>query len=552
MKKSVLFTSLLVLSSLALAACGGGSDDKGASNGGSDNQVYTMVESQEMPSADPSLATDEVSFTTLNNIYEGIYRLDKDNKPAPAGAAEKATVSEDGLVYKVKLREESKWSDGKPVTAADYVYGWQRTVDPATASEYAYMFEPVKNAEKISKGELPKEELGIKAINDHELEITLEKATPYFDYLLAFPSFFPQRQDIVEKYGKNYASNSESAVYNGPFVLDGFDGPGTDTKWSFKKNDQYWDKDTVKLDSVDVNVVKESPTALNLFQDGQTDDVVLSGELAQQMANDPAFVSQKEASTQYMELNQRDEKSPFRNANLRKAISYSIDRKALVESILGDGSIEPNGLVPADMAKDPSGGKDFAKEAGSQIEYDTKKAKEYWEKAKKELGISTLTMDILSSDADSSKKTVEFVQGSIQDALDGVKVTVSPVPFSVRLDRSNKGDFDAVIGGWSADYADPSSFLDLFASDNSYNRGRYNNPEFDKFVKAASSADATDPEKRWEDMVKAEKLLIGEETALAPLYQKATAHLRSKEVKGVVAHGAGAQYDYKWTYVTEE
>ena len=103
-----------------------------------------MVESQEMPSADPSLATDEVSFTTLNNVYEGIYRLDKDNKPAPAGAAEKATVSEDGLVYKVKLREESKWSDGKPVTAADYVYGWQRTVDPATASEYAYMFEPVK------------------------------------------------------------------------------------------------------------------------------------------------------------------------------------------------------------------------------------------------------------------------------------------------------------------------------------------------------------------------------------------------------------------------
>ncbi len=132
------------------------------------------------------------------------------------------------------------------------------------------------------------------------------------------------------------------------------------------------------------------------------------------MANDPAFVSQKEASTQYMELNQRDEKSPFRNANLRKAISYSIDRKALVESILGDGSIEPNGLVPADMAKDPSGGKDFAKEAGSQIEYDTKKAKEYWEKAKKELGISTLTMDILSSDADSSKKTVEFVQGQFK------------------------------------------------------------------------------------------------------------------------------------------
>ncbi|WP_338366672.1 peptide ABC transporter substrate-binding protein, partial [Enterococcus faecium] len=189
--------------------------------------------------ADPSLATDEVSFTTLNNVYEGIYRLDKDNKPAPAGAAEKATVSEDGLVYKVKLREESKWSDGKPVTAADYVYGWQRTVDPATASEYAYMFEPVKNAEKISKGELPKEELGIKAINDHELEITLETATPYFDDLLASPSFLPQRQDIVERFGKDYTKSSDKAVYNGPFTLTEFDGPGTDTKWSLTKNEEY-------------------------------------------------------------------------------------------------------------------------------------------------------------------------------------------------------------------------------------------------------------------------------------------------------------------------
>ncbi|HAP3778681.1 TPA: peptide ABC transporter substrate-binding protein [Enterococcus faecalis] len=554
LKKSLTFGVITLFSVTTLAACGGGgtSDSSSASGGGkaSGEQVLRVTEQQEMPTADLSLATDRISFIALNNVYEGIYRLDKDNKVQPAGAAEKAEVSEDGLTYKIKLNKDAKWSDGKPVTANDYVYGWQRTVDPATASEYAYLYASVKNGDAIAKGEKDKSELGIKAVSDTELEITLEKATPYFDYLLAFPSFFPQRQDIVEKYGKNYASNSESAVYNGPFVLDGFDGPGTDTKWSFKKNDQYWDKDTVKLDSVDVNVVKESPTALNLFQDGQTDDVVLSGELAQQMANDPAFVSQKEASTQYMELNQRDEKSPFRNANLRKAISYSIDRKALVESILGDGSIEPNGLVPADMAKDPSGGKDFAKEAGSQIEYDTKKAKEYWEKAKKELGISTLTMDILSSDTDSSKKTVEFVQGSIQDALDGVKVTVSPVPFSVRLDRSNKGDFDAVIGGWSADYADPSSFLDLFASDNSYNRGRYNNAEFDKLVKAASSADATNPEKRWDDMLNAEKTIMGD-MGVVPLFQKSEAHLRAEKVKDVAVHPAGATYDYKWAYISE-
>ena len=435
------------------------------------------------------------------------------------------------------------------MTANDYVYGWQRTVDPATASEYAYLYASVKNGDAIAKGEKDKSELGIKAVSDTELEITLEKATPYFDYLLAFPSFFPQRQDIVEKYGKNYASNSESAVYNGPFVLDGFDGPGTDTKWSFKKNDQYWDKDTVKLDSVDVNVVKESPTALNLFQDGQTDDVVLSGELAQQMANDPAFVSQKEASTQYMELNQRDEKSPFRNANLRKAIFYSIDRKALVESILGDGSIEPNGLVPADMAKDPSGGKDFAKEAGSQIEYDTKKAKEYWEKAKKELGIDSLEFDLLASDDDASKKVIEYVQNSIQENLEGVKVKPTPVPFSVRIDRSGTGDFDAVLGGWAADYADPSSFTDLFVTGNSYNRGQWSNKEYDDVVKASSTRDASDEKARWDDLQKANKIITADDMGVVPVYQKAEGHLVNKKVKGIVHHAAGASWDYKWTSI---
>lgn len=120
-------------------------------------------------------------------------------------------------------------------------------------------------------------------------------------------------------------------------------------------------------------------------------------------------------------------------------------------------------------------------------------------KAKKELNIDSLEFDILSSDTDSSKKVTEYIQGAIQDALDGVKVTLSPVPFSVRLDRSNKGDFDVVMGGWGADYVDPSSFLDLFITDNSYNRGRYSNTEYDEYLKSAATTNANDPEKRWDD-----------------------------------------------------
>ncbi|MHC5227199.1 peptide ABC transporter substrate-binding protein [Enterococcus sp. LJL99] len=547
---------LIALFSVSLAACGNGgsTDDSGggktANDKASGEQIFNVNVQQEMPSADLSVATDTISFSALNNVYEGLYRLDKDNKPIAAGAAEVVKPSDDGLTYTIKLNEDAKWSDGEPVKAEDYVYGWQRTVDPATASEYAYMFAAVKNGADIAEGKKDKSELGIKAVNDNELEITLEKPTPYFDYLLAFPSYFPQRKDIVEKYGKDYAANSDNAVYNGPFVLADFDGPGTDTNWTYKKNKDYWDADTVQLDQINVNVVKEAPTSYNLFQDGQADDVILTGELAQQAANDPQLAIQKEATTYYIELNQIDEKSPFRNADLRKAISYSIDRDALANQILGDGSVAPQGLVPAEMSTSPDGKEDFSAAAEDKLSYDQEKAKEHWEKAKKDLNITSLDMDILSSDTDSSKKVVEYIQGAIQDTLDGVKVTVSPVPFSVRLDRSNKGDFSTVIGGWGADYADPSSFLDLFKTGVSYNRGRYSNPEYDKLIDSASTTNANDPEKRWDDMVNAEKLIMGE-MGVIPIYQKAEAHLRADKVKGVVAHPAGAQYDYKWTYISE-
>ncbi|MCZ1527262.1 peptide ABC transporter substrate-binding protein, partial [Enterococcus faecium] len=342
MKKKFTF-GLVAVCGLVLAGCYGGSSatsSSSAKSGSADGGgVFNLVVPQEMPTADLSVATDTISFTALNNVYEGIYRLDEDSKPQPAGASELAEVSEDGLTYKIKLREDAKWSNGDPVTAADYVYGWQRTVDPATASEYAYLYAPVENAEDITAGKKDKSELGIKAVGDYELEIKLTKQTPYFQYLLAFPSFFPQKQSVVEENGDAYASASDKAVYNGPFTLEDFDGPGTDTEWTYKKNDHYWDKDTVKLSEIKVSVVKESSTALNLFKDGQADDVILSGELAQQNANDPAYTSVKEARTSYIEFNQREKNSPFNNVNLRKAISYSIDREALVKQVLGDGSV---------------------------------------------------------------------------------------------------------------------------------------------------------------------------------------------------------------------
>lgn len=551
MKKRFLFGTLLSCTVL-LAACGGGdktTESTGTEgNASNSEQVFNVAVPQEMPSADLSIARDTISFTALNNVYEGLYRLDADNKPIPAGAAEMAKISEDGLTYTFHLREDAVWSNGEPVTADDYVTGWQRTVDPKTASEYAYLYAPVANAEKITAGEADVSELGIEAVSDYELKVTLDVATPYFDYLLAFPSFFPQNKAIVEEKGDNYAQTSDDAIYNGPFVLTGFDGPGVDTEWGYEKNEDYWDAENVKLEQINVTVVKESATGLNLFQDGALDDVTLSGELAQQNASNPDYVVDKESRTSYLALNQEASDSPFRNINLRKAISYAIDRESMVKQVLGDGSVASTTIIPEGMSFDPDNDKDFVEEAAADLSYDPEKAKEYWEKAKSELGIDKLEVEFLADDTDSVRAVSQYVQGALQETLDGFTVKLSVVPISVRLDRQQQEDYDIVMGGWGADYADPSTFLDLFTTEKSTGRGKWSNAEYDALMEEAATTNATNPSARWKNMLDAEKILM-DDMGVVPVYQRASGHLRAEKIQDVVVHGAGASYDYKWASV---
>jgi len=513
----------------------------------SKNQTFSVNVVQEMPTADSALSSDGISSVALNNVYEGIYRLNKNQELEPAGAKEKAEISEDGLVYHIKLREESKWSDGKPVTAHDYVYAWQRVVDPENKSEYAYLHEPIKNAKAITAGEKDKIELGVTAVSDYELKIELEEPTPYFESLLAFTTYLPQREDIVTKYGKNYASTSEKAVYNGPFVLSEFDGPGTDTQWSYVKNKHYWDKNTVKLEKIDVNVVKSPATSLSLYEDGQVEDIQISGELAQQMANHPDYFTDKEAGVLYIELNQIQKDSPFKNKNMRKALSYAMDRETLVNQILTNGSSVATGLVPSGVAKSPTDKKDFTESTKTKVSFDSKKAKSYWEKAKKELGKEKIEVDLLLTDDDNTKKVGEFIKGQLEEQLEGLSVSITPVPFQVRLDRSSKGDFSMVYSGWVADYTDPSSFVNLFVTGNSYNLGKYSNKKYDEKIQLASKTDVTDPQKRWQDMVDAEDIIM-EDAGLIPMIEIGRAHLRTEKIKNVVVHPTGSRYDYKWAY----
>ena len=530
--------SVAALCALTLGACGSKSSDSAS------KQVLNWNESAELPTMDLSKATDVVSFDTLNNTMEGLYRLGKDSKIEP-GLATKTKVSSDGLTYTFTLRKDAKWSNGDKVTAKDFVYSWRRTLDPKTNSQYAYLFEGIKNATDVMNGKKSTKEVGVKADGDYKLVVTLDKQIPYFKLLMGFPTFFPQNQNAVEKYGSKYGTASKYMCYDGPFNLTKW--TGTNLSWSLKKSDNYWDKKNVKLDSINFKVNKSNSTAYNLYQSGKLDATSLSAEQAKQLKGQSGYTVRQAASTFYFQYNQT--KPEFQNKKIRQAISMVIDRKEFVNKVLGNGSIPSKGLVSTGLAT--RNGKDFADASyvkdGATVNF--AKAKKLWAEGLKEIGKDSLTFGLLSDDTDAAKKTTEFIQSAIESNLKGAKVECANVPFKTRLNRTNQGQFDVVISAWGADFADPISFLDMFTSNNSYNAGKWKNAQYDKLIEASKSTDAGNAGKRWNDLVSAEKILI-QEQGISPLYQQATAWMVKPKVKGVIYNSAGANYNFKNAYVS--
>ena len=530
--------SVAALCALTLGACGSKSSDSAS------KQVLNWNESAELPTMDLSKATDVVSFDTLNNTMEGLYRLGKDSKIEP-GLATKTKVSSDGLTYTFTLRKDAKWSNGDKVTAKDFVYSWRRTLDPKTNSQYAYLFEGIKNATDVMNGKKSTKEVGVKADGDYKLVVTLDKQIPYFKLLMGFPTFFPQNQNAVEKYGSKYGTASKYMCYDGPFNLTKW--TGTNLSWSLKKSDNYWDKKNVKLDSINFKVNKSNSTAYNLYQSGKLDATSLSAEQAKQLKGQSGYTVRQAASTFYFQYNQT--KPEFQNKKIRQAISMVIDRKEFVNKVLGNGSIPSKGLVSTGLAT--RNGKDFADASyvkdGATVNF--AKAKKLWAEGLKEIGKDSLTFGLLSDDTDGAKKTTEFIQSAIESNLKGAKVECANVPFKTRLNRTNQGQFDVVISAWGADFADPISFLDMFTSNNSYNAGKWKNAQYDKLIEASKSTDAGNADKRWNDLVSAEKILI-QEQGISPLYQQATAWMVKPKVKGVIYNSAGANYNFKNAYIS--
>lgn len=258
-------------------------------------QVFRKVIPQDMSTLDTALITDAVSGDISNQVFEGLFTLDENDKAKLALAKELPKKSNGGKTLTFKLRNDAKWSNGDPVTANDFVYAWRKLVDPKTGSEYAYIMSDIENADSINAGKLPVEKLGIKALSKYELEIKLKRPIPYINELLALSNFYPQNEKVAKKFGEKYGLKPQNAVYNGPFKVDTW---RAEDKILLSKNNFYWDKKNVKLDKVNYKILKDKQAGASLFETGSVDDTFTAKGVAK-LSNGDDYASSVNSPLKY-------------------------------------------------------------------------------------------------------------------------------------------------------------------------------------------------------------------------------------------------------------
>ncbi|MFV4895007.1 peptide ABC transporter substrate-binding protein [Lactobacillus delbrueckii] len=536
--KKITAAGLLTASALVLAACG-----QQKSSQSQTKQVLNWTESAQISTQDPSLTTDSTSFQALLNTQEGLYRLDKKQKPQLA-LAKSAKVTDGGKTYTFVLRD-AKWSNGQAITANDFVYSYRRSLNPKTKSSMAFYLYQIVNAEAINAGKKPVSSLGVKALSKNKLQIKLVRPVSYFKLLLAFPLFFPENQQFIEKVGSKYGTAAKYTISSGPFKLTKW--TGSNKQFTLVKNQNYWDKKNVKLDKVNETISETSSTAYNLYQAGKLDETYLTGEQVKANKGKSTFYDRPASAIQRLELNRKKVKA-FNNFNIRRALSLAIDRESLAK-VLSDGSVAAKGFVPSGMGNNPTTGEAFYKEAyvKEAVSYNLKEAKKYLAKGYKELGIKSLNLNLTVSDTDSAKQVGEFLQSKLGE-LPGVKITVTTLPYTTLISRQSAGNYQLTIKNWQAILGDPINFLDVFEKDSSYNTSGFASSKYDQLLNEAENVYGNKPVQRWKRLVAAEKLLMNEQGTI-PLIQTAKPQLVQSYVKNVSYNPLGIPYDFKLVYI---
>ncbi|WP_213422697.1 peptide ABC transporter substrate-binding protein [Bhargavaea massiliensis] len=540
----------VITSILLLAGCYGGGEsaventsDASSAKTSTENVLH-LAAAGEIPTLKTNGQIDGLSQTVLQNVVEGLFRLDQ-NDNVVNGVVKDYEVSEDGKLYTFTLNEDALWSNGEPTTAHDFVFAWKKMLHPDTISPHAYLSGPIKGADAIMDPDSPSygkvDELGIKAVDDFTLEVQLEHAVPYFTELLAHPVFYPQQEKFVEEQGDSYALEVENMLYNGPFTLSEWDH---DSKWTFKKNENYWDAENVELDKVEVRVTKDTATEVNLYETGDIDVANLTSDFIDVYQESEEYHTSTKSEMYFIRMNQRNE--DLSNVNIRKAIDMAWDKEQAAEHILKNGSIPAYFLVFPGFVE-LEDGSDFRDSYGDLNKGTIEEAQELWETGLKEIGKNELSFELLSYDDEQRKSVAEFVKNQLEKNLPGLKITINQQPNKQKLDLEAKQNYDLSYSGWRNDVGDAVEFLTVFESDGAYNWQDFKNDEYDTLVKKAKT-DFSDIERRSKDLQRAEQILIGEEAVISPLYQAGSARLIKPYVQGFVAHG-NSTFTYKWATI---
>lgn len=537
LKKSHLMVMALV-TSLLLTAC---NNKANKSDTEAKKQVLNVTVSEEIPSLDTAKTMDGTSAHVMQNIFEGLYVLDDQDQPIPA-VAKSFKRSEDGKKYTFDLRKDAKWSNGDSVTANDFMFAWKRAIKPETMSQYAYMLFHVKNAKEINKGTMPLDELGVKVINDYKLEVELEQPIPYFLQLLALPIYLPQHELFLKEQGKNYALETSTLIYNGPFVLEKWKH---EQEFQLKKNATYWDEKKVKLDEINFQIVKDTMTAVNLYEAGNLDRVPINSQFVDKYKGNKELHMSSEPAIAMLRFNEKN--SALANKKVRQSISLALNKEDFVAHFINNGAKSASGLVPAGHINEETG-KEFRKENGDLSPYDLQNAKKIWAEAKKELGVDEVNLEFLTYEQDNAKRMAEYIKGDLEKHLQGLTIQIKQQPFKQKLQLEQTGDYDISMANWGPDYKDPISYLELFTTDNQNNKMNYSNRQYDELIKKAKSDLVLDQKKRWKVLQEAERILL-EDAAVAPLYQMGSAYVQKDYVKGIEKHQFGGIYTYKNAYI---
>jgi len=530
--------SLVMVMALAAGGCGFNSTTAGkepaAGGGKAQNDTITVYDTNEIRTLTQWAASDNNSFTILNNVSEGLYRLNAKHEPEPA-LAESYKVSDDKLTYTFTLRKDLKWSNGTALTAKDFVYSWLKQMSVDATNGYSFiMTDYIVNGTEYLENKVSAAEVGVKAIDDTTFEVRLKQPTPYFVRLTVLPMFFPINEEFVKAQGDQYGLKAENMIYCGPYTLASYDPASGST---LKKNDSYWDAANVKVSNVNVRIIKDQSTALNAYKAGELSRVTLASSDVPAMKSDPEFTSTSEFRTTYLQYNTKDK--VLSNKNIRLALGYAIDREILAGTILGDGSAPATGLIANSMYGD--GTKTFRELNSNITVFDAAKAKEYWDKGVAELG-SAPSLTLLTADDSITKIVATYVQDQFKKNL-GIDVTIDSKTSKARNQAMDDNNFQMAITAWGADYDDAMTYLDLWTNGTPY-RGNYMNDAYNALI--ADAKKQTDDAKRLQDMLNAEKMLLNEDAVVSPLYYRGFANLTKSNVVDLVTHPFGPPVEFKY------